>query len=106
MVLSVAFKEGVRFDNLTPRMLLGFFACFQVYNERGVPCVITAGCDGKHMKASKHYVGDALDLRLPSRYSNYEDLDHKVVAELKEALGKQFDVVLEGDHIHVEFDPK
>jgi hypothetical protein len=26
--------------------------------------------------------------------------------DLKQALGGQFDVVLEKDHIHVEFDPK
>ena len=26
--------------------------------------------------------------------------------ELKKALGEQFDVCLEDDHIHVEFDPK
>jgi hypothetical protein len=29
-----------------------------------------------------------------------------VYLKLKESLGEQFDVVLESDHIHVEWDPK
>ena len=29
-----------------------------------------------------------------------------IVDKIKDCLGEQYDVVLESDHLHVEFDPK
>ena len=65
--------------------------------------IITSGTDGVHMEGSKHYTGDALDLRI----SNIpKDQLQRYIKALKGRLGPDFDVVLESDHIHVEFDPK
>lgn len=69
----------------------------------GFDVIITAGVDGVHMKGSKHYTYEALDLRTsnipPPLVPVYLD-------KLKTRLGPDYDVVLESDHIHAEFDPK
>jgi hypothetical protein len=78
----------------------------QVYEGRWVPFVVTSVKDSKNMATSLHYVGKAFDCRLPSRYTGSPDTDKGVHADLKEALGPQFDVILESDHIHIEHDPK
>ena len=49
---------------------------------------------------SLHYAGCAVDLRFPP------DNAAGLKAALAEALGGDYDVVLEADHIHVEFQPK
>lgn len=74
----------------------------EVFRDFGYTATITSGRDGKHMTGSLHYSGQAFDFR--SRDIASADLHH-LVATLAEALGKEFDVVLESDHIHVEFDP-
>lgn len=65
--------------------------------------VITAGTDGIHHPGSLHYLGYAVDLRtrdLPPMTINAS------IEELKKRLGADFDVVIEGDHLHVEMQPK
>jgi hypothetical protein len=59
------------------------------------------------MRASKHYAGLAMDLRLPSHptIGQSQDTDMQVVVELGTALGDEWDVVLEKDHVHCEYDP-
>lgn len=62
--------------------------------------VITSTWEGRHCAASWHYLCRALDFRLPRG-----DVQVRV-SKLKERLGKDYDVVLERDHIHIEYDPK
>lgn len=64
---------------------------------------ITSGGDGKHMVGSRHYTGEAIDIR--SRDMS-EVQKKRVVAMLVAVLGSDFDVVLEKDHIHIEFHPE
>lgn len=74
-----------------------------VYASFKVPCVVTSGRDGKHIKQSKHYTNEALDFRI----SDIQPQDlQPIVKACQEILGKDFDVVLEHNHIHVEHDPK
>lgn len=70
-----------------------------IFMKYGVEAVITSGKDSVHGDNSKHYLGLAIDLR------TYHVLD-RIVQDLKNHLGKDYDVVLEKDHIHVEYDPK
>ena len=85
-------------------MAVAYAIALHIYSEKvGLPCVITSGSDGKHGPNSLHYCGKALDLRTNSLRPEQV---HPVFLALKEALGEQFDVVLEADHIHCEFDPK
>lgn len=68
----------------------------------GRAAVITSTTDGKHMRGSKHYKGLAVDLRT-------RDLPDDVVKRygfaLSFALRKLCDVLIESDHIHVEYSP-
>lgn len=76
-----------------------------IFVEAGQELVITSGTDGKHglHNASLHPAGLALDFR--SRDLAERSLQ-SVVVRARSALGPAYDVVLERDHIHVEFDPK
>lgn len=71
--------------------------------QYGSPCVITSAFDGKHRDDSLHYTGRALDFR--SWHVPFVALPD-LVAQLREDLARDFDVVLEKDHIHIEYDPK
>lgn len=76
-----------------------------VYEKHaGRRAVVTSCVDGVHHPGSLHYKGRAVDLRT-------RDLNAlttgAIVKDLKAWLTSQgFDVVLERDHIHIEFDPK
>lgn len=94
-------KNGVDLRGLTPQMAIAYTIACRCYGQ--YDCVITSASDGKHGPNSLHYKGQALDLR--TRHINGQGLQ-LVVDKLREALGAQYDVVLESDHIHVEFDPK
>lgn len=89
-------KTGVQIRNLSPQILLALFVADRLL---GGNLVVTSVSDSTHSAGSLHYVGLAADLRLPAD-------PPKFVADLKEALGGEFDVVLEGDHVHVEYQPK
>ena len=73
----------------------------EVYQDFGYRAVVTSGIDGTHMKGSLHYTGQAFDFRTQG-IAQGDILP--LVAHLTEALGNEFDVVLERDHIHIEFD--
>ena len=97
-------KPGVDLRGLTPQMAVAFSIAQNIFREKaGASCVITSGSDGTHGPNSLHYKGKALDLRTNNLRPEQV---HPVYATLKIALGAQFDVVLEEDHLHVEFDPK
>lgn len=65
------------------------------------PYVITSINDGRHMPKSKHYEGHAFDVRI---WWLTDQL--RCTGAIAEKLGPDFDVVLEKDHIHIEYDPK
>ena len=94
-------KHGVDLRGLSPQMAIAYTIACRCYEQ--YDCVITSASDGKHGPNSLHYKGQALDLR--TRHLNGQGLQ-AVYHKLKESLGEQFDVVLESDHIHVEWDPK
>ncbi len=68
----------------------------------GVEMVITAIFDGTHMDGSKHYEGNAFDMRRWHVGLRVKEF----IARLKTALGPDYDVVNEPSHIHIEYDPK
>lgn len=96
-------KSGVDLNDIKPEMIQGLLICCAVYIHHGQNFVVTSGRDGKHMASSFHYKGLAVDLRI-------RDLKgmtaQEMAAKLREALGKHYDVVVEKDHIHVEYDFK
>ena len=97
-------KLGANITNLCPELrekLYEIDRVFHLFTDR--EAVITSGNDGQHMQNSLHYADRAIDLRtwfIPTKTRKL------LVNELKDRLGKNFDVVDEGNHIHIEYDPK
>jgi len=54
--------------------------------------------DDAHKEDSLHYQGLAEDIRI-------WDVLEAFKKRLEEALGLEFEVILEKDHIHIEYDP-
>lgn len=101
--MKMQIKPGVRLIGLRPETCLAVTTAYSVFAHHDHDCVITSVTDGQHSYGSLHYAGCAFDLR--SRHLNAETAQ-KVLADLKECLGQDFDVVLESDHFHVEYQPK
>jgi hypothetical protein len=89
-------KQGV-----TPKNLVIAAAAINCADGLDFDVVITSGTDGKHMKGSKHYTGEALDLRT----SNIPAHQRKKYVDRLNAKLPEYDVIDEGDHIHIEYDP-
>ncbi len=70
--------------------------------EMGGGATITSTCFGEHKVGSKHYEGYAVDFRI----RHIPKQRRPALAEaVSEALGDDYDVVLELTHLHVEWDP-
>jgi hypothetical protein len=70
----------------------------------GLDFTITSLTEGEHSEHSLHYKGLAFDMR--TRDFTVEQLE-SVFNHVKQKLNPiGYDVVKEGDHIHVEYDPK
>ena len=74
-------------------------ACFIYFEFGEETCQLTSGTEGVHGRASLHFPGQGIDLKRPIAAEQIE-------VALKVHLGDEFDVVLESDHIHIEFQPK
>ena len=96
----MSLKAGVRVLGIRPELVLALRIVEAVYQAHGAPFVITSIMEGTHKRASLHYLGCAADVRLPPQDAV------SIVAEAKAALGEDYDVILEGDHVHVEFQAK
>lgn len=102
--MGVEIKEGVSLRGLRPETFYAIERAKEVFAELGYPVTtLTAGVDGSHSNGSLHYVGCAVDFR--TRHIEIDKLP-ALRAELGRRLGAEYDVVLEKDHIHVEFQPK
>ena len=70
---------------------------------------ITSGTDGKHMKGSRHYTVEAIDIRsknFPSKRAKQE-----FIAAVLLRLGPGYEMFLEQEgksqeHFHLEWDPR
>lgn len=96
-------KEGVLVYGLKAEALLALIVTDQVMEKHGIKrCVLTSAADGEHSENSYHYGGDAIDIR--DWYFDSDEQKEVVVAEIRARLTKEYDVVVESTHIHIEFD--
>jgi hypothetical protein len=98
------FKNGVKIMGLQPELLAALAVCDDIYQKfYNTDMVVTSAVDGKHAITSLHYAGAAADLRTRNIDTVHWD---QLAEDLRLALTSEFDVVLEADHIHLEFQPK
>ncbi|MCK9616150.1 MAG: hypothetical protein M0R48_11780 [Candidatus Omnitrophica bacterium] len=96
-------KNGVQVVGLQKEIITALPTIDNVISSVASYLVITSALEGRHSKDSLHPKGLAIDIRLP-----YLDpaLNVWICKVLRLRLGNYYDVVLEVDHIHIEFDPE
>ncbi len=103
--MSLRLKPDAKARVLSPQCLLAMVVAEGIWRDADFgDCTITSISDGQHSRKSKHWLGNAFDVRtreLPEAAS----IDG-VAYLLRQALPEDYDVVVESDHIHVEYDPK
>ena len=97
------FKKGVKVKGIKPELLIALVVADTCWKRFGEELVVTSVTDSKHGEDSLHPSGNAGDLR--TRYFT-NAIKELVAQDLRERLTDEYDVVVEGDHIHLEFDPK
>ena len=97
-------KEGVRAGGIRPETLLGIQVAASIYASHSIDCIVTSITDGVHSATSLHYAGAAFDLRI--RHITATGLTARIRKEMQDALGTDYDVILESDHIHCEYQPR
>ncbi len=94
-------KHSVDMRGLKPEALLIVMVACEAFAP--YDCVITSVTDSKHTSASLHGLGYAVDFRTRHLVAGRAEA---IVAKMQAALGPSYQVVLESDHIHGEFDPR
>lgn len=98
------FKDGVIHMDMSPFLIDQYVIVDRIHLEIvGREAICTSARDGEHMKGSKHYTGEAIDLRIHDMQPGNAK---QVVKMMRKELGPDFDVVLEKNHIHWEYDPR
>ena len=105
--MALRLKAGVRLKDLQPQVVLAALVVERIYEGYRVDCVITSANDSRHGTNSLHYKGCAIDIRTKTFGGDKEELRN----EIAEALGDEFDVVIEdlgglNEHMHIEWDPR
>ena len=96
--------ERANIKGLDLLMRPGIIVAGEVYEELGYDLPISCGRDGEHGYRSLHPYGRAIDLDT-SMFSDAQRV--LVVNEIRAKItGQGFDVVDEGNHIHIEYDSK
>ena len=93
---------------IAPELVLAVIVAQSIYNDLGIDCVITSITDSKHMEFSRHYTGDAIDIRcksIPIR------LRGDVYTLIKTSLTIDYNVVWEArgkaqEHFHISWKPR
>lgn len=100
MASLLKFKPTV----VAPRVCFIIAAAVNAKNALGFQSntYVTSQNDSLHMKGSKHYEDCAVDFR--TNDMSKADVQRWAVA-VRGRLGAGYDVVIEADHLHVEYDP-
>lgn len=110
----VRVKDGsVNTGGLTANMRNAVDDVYRIAADLGMRTpVITSAKDGTHKTGSRHYSGNAIDVRCNTTYASSGSCK-MFAAELRRSLGPAYDVIFEdfgpgnpNNHIHIEYDPK
>lgn len=101
-------KPGASLKGVKDVMFIAAIAIENVMNALGYECTITSGTDSMDQHgggdASKTLHDDGLALDFRSRYLT-EDAKRLMAQEMQAALGPAYQVIIEKDHFHVEYQP-
>ena len=95
------FKSDVLISGIKPELVLGILTAYAVWSEHSERFTITSILDSKHKDGSLHYSGLAFDIRV---FDLKRATPFNMASALYARLPAGFQVILESDHIHVEFD--
>jgi len=91
-------------DAITTKLFIVEQCHRYVAGEYGLPLVITCGTDNHADRpGSLHPAGLAIDIR--TRHLTFEQVE-QLAADLCRYLDADYDVVIETDHLHLEYDPE
>ena len=93
--MKVWYKQGVC-GQLQPIAQKGLGRVAALYGKKGFNFYVTSIQEGTHSPGSLHYCGMAFDFWGQGAK----------ISEVKTTLGKDWDVIDEGNHYHAEYDPK
>ena len=97
-------NKNVNIDHLHPMLILALRTIEDTIKSiegENYEMTITSGNDGAHKTGSLHYKNRAIDIR--TRDMNFPT---EVWAKISLKLGRNFDVINEVSHIHIEYDQK
>jgi len=97
--------ERARIRGIQPEMIFALMVANEVYKKYGYELTVTsiAELSPGRKKGSRHLSGYAVDLRTRDMSHAHQN---KIWLDISEALGPDYDVILESNHIHIEFDPE
>lgn len=96
-------KLGVYIDRISRPIRRALNVIDDVFEQHGEEAVITSTDEGNHSASSLHYdrvIHGAVDVRKPKRNGD------RILEALKQDLGRNYDVIDESDHWHVEYEGK
>jgi len=98
--MAMLIKAGVDISRLNReiRRVLPILNAYAMNHKEEL--VITSTYEGNHGVGSLHYANDALDMRYLKSVDRKKQL-----AAIKVQVGKNYDVIAEADHLHIEYDP-
>lgn len=100
MAWRLLLKAGVYLDRLNRQPRKSLNKVVAIHGNYGYDLIITSTYEGTHSPGSFHYANNAYDI------SNPPDNKDEILRKIKMSLGKHFDIIDEGNHIHIEYDPK
>lgn len=94
-------KALVRPEGVGSEILLAIWISEKVYQELGATqFCITSLSDGRHKAGSKHHCGKAVDLRI---WTLPKDKWEQAAKIIQHRLGATYFVLLESNHIHIQY---
>lgn len=97
----LSIKNTVDLHGIQPETIIAVIVSNDVYARLGHECVVTSCLDSQHRSGTLHKHGFAVDLRTKHIPTEKQSA---LASEIATRLGPQFDVILESDHLHIEFD--
>ncbi len=100
-------KVGVKLNGARPELLVAMVIIDGVFVAPALPdFVVTSVVDGKHSEKSSHWKGEAFDMRSRNWKPEDDSLRLVTLSKCRHRLGRDFDLVVEEDHWHCEWDPR